>query len=87
MANRDKWIRASEVGEFVYCARAFHLRTCGVEATANREARVVGSRFHAAHAALSVRIERVERAARFVFLAAVLVGAVAAATWYFGHGR
>ena len=49
MAGRGRPIRASEVGEYVYCARAWWLRREGVEQTRGHEARAAGTAWHAEH--------------------------------------
>ncbi len=42
-------IRASEVGEYVYCARAWWLRRVAGEEPEGRERREAGTALHAAH--------------------------------------
>ena len=42
-------IRASEVGEFVYCARAWWLRRVAGEEPAGQERRALGTQLHARH--------------------------------------
>lgn len=42
-------IRASEVGEYVYCARAWWLRRVAGEEPEGRERRELGTAMHAAH--------------------------------------
>jgi CRISPR/Cas system-associated exonuclease Cas4 (RecB family) len=42
-------IRASEVGEYVYCARAWWLRRVAGEEPAGQERRDLGTRHHARH--------------------------------------
>ena len=49
MLGRGKMIRASEVGEYVYCARAWRLRREGVERTRGHEARAAGTAWHLEH--------------------------------------
>lgn len=49
MSGRGKLIRASEVGEYVYCARAWWLRREGVEQTRGHEARAAGTAWHREH--------------------------------------
>lgn len=45
----DKWIRASELNEYVYCRRAWWLRRVGGQTTANVRELAQGSRFHEEH--------------------------------------
>ena len=45
----DKWIRASELNEYVYCRRAWWLRRVGGQATVNVRELAQGSRFHEEH--------------------------------------
>jgi CRISPR/Cas system-associated exonuclease Cas4 (RecB family) len=42
-------IRASEIGEYVYCARAWWLRRVAGEEPAGQERREQGTAIHAAH--------------------------------------
>ena len=49
MSGRGRLIRASEVGEYVYCARAWRLRRAGVERTRGHEARAAGTAWHVEH--------------------------------------
>ncbi len=75
------------MAEVVFCARAWHLRASGRGATANAEARAAGRRVHTAHAASSVRIERIDLLSRVFLMLAMLVGVAAAATWLLGLGQ
>jgi len=49
LPGRGKMIRASEIGEYVYCARAWRLRREGVEQTRGHEARAAGTEWHTEH--------------------------------------
>ena len=44
----DKWIKASEIGEYLYCQRAWWYRLQG-ETTANVAELALGSQVHAQH--------------------------------------
>jgi CRISPR/Cas system-associated exonuclease Cas4 (RecB family) len=80
MANtRPALLRASEVGEYVYCARAWWLRrVAGVE-PAGAERREQGAALHAAHG-------RAVAASRLLLVAAVLLALVAVALLALSHG-
>lgn len=74
MGERGKLIRASEVGEYVFCARAWRLRLEGHEATMGREAREAGTAWHLRHG----RAVRRARRLRLVAAAALALAIVAA---------
>ncbi len=83
--GRTRVIRASEIGEYVYCHRAWWLgRVIGVE-NANRTELEAGIARHQAHGR-TVRLALIMRQAAIVLvLAAVLIGLVL--LWLsFGHG-
>ena len=47
--QRRRWIRASEIGEYSYCRRAWWLRHVAGYVPAGRERRERGVALHAAH--------------------------------------
>ena len=66
-------LRASEIGEYVFCHRAWWLdRVLGVE-SAHREQMDTGVAQHAAHGRAVQRADSLGRAARFCFLFALLL--------------
>lgn len=68
-------IRASEVGEYVYCARAWRLRREGVEQTRGHAARAAGTAWHAEHGrevAAAARLRRLSWAAGLLALLCAL---------------
>ena len=78
-------IRASEIGEYVYCHRAWWLgRVKGVE-NANRAALDAGLVRHRAHGAQVQRSEWLQRAAVVLVLVAVVLGLVLAVMIVGGH--
>ena len=64
-SERKELVRASGMGEYVYCARAWWLRREGVVPTRGGEARAAGTRWHESHG------RSVERARRLRLVAAV----------------
>ncbi|HEX8723003.1 MAG TPA: hypothetical protein VF736_20455 [Pyrinomonadaceae bacterium] len=47
--ERERFVRASGMGEYVYCARAWWLRREGVRPTRGGESRAAGTRWHESH--------------------------------------
>ena len=83
--QNDDWISASEIGEFVFCARAHHLKRAGTQPVANEVARESGS---AHHRAIGKRVRRVEPARRLaVGLLLVALGLVALLVVYWLRSR
>jgi hypothetical protein len=75
-SNENRVIRASEIGEYIYCHRAWWLgRVKGVE-NANREQLDVGVVRHRAHGQMVRRAQLLQRAAFALALLAVGLGAV-----------
>ena len=75
MAARGRYIRASEVGEYVFCARAWRLRRDGHAPDRGGIARAAGEEWHRRHGR-SVR--RARRLRRLSFVLALLALAVLA---------
>jgi hypothetical protein len=67
-------IRASEIGEYVFCARAWRLRVEGVEASGTGEARARGTAWHKEHGR-DVRAARTLR--RLAYIATMLAALLA----------
>ncbi len=75
MSGRGKkYIRASEVAEYAYCARAWRLRADGHEPASGHERRAEGETWHLAHGREVERARRMRLVARFAFLAACVIG-------------
>jgi type IV secretory pathway TrbF-like protein len=72
-SDRKDFVRASGMGEYVYCARAWWLRREGVTPTRGGEARAAGTRWHESHGRSVVRAKRLRLvAAVCVYLALAL---------------
>ena len=80
--ERRNLIRASGMGEYVFCARAWWLRTQGVEAGGWSKARARGTAWHREHGRGVKSARRLRRlAAVATVLAALLALAIFAAWW------
>lgn len=67
-------IRASEVGQYAYCARAWWLgRVLGYESERAEEMRL-GQEAHRAHGRMVVGYQRLQQAAYILLLLALLIG-------------
>jgi hypothetical protein len=64
-------ITASEIGAFVYCAKAWHLQRCGDEAEG--ESLEEGAAFHQKHGAGVSLAERLDRIGKSLVLTALLL--------------
>ena len=74
MSGRGKYIRASEVAEYVYCARAWRLRADGHEPASGHKRRAAGEAWHLAHGREVARARSLRLLAKFAFLAALVTG-------------
>jgi hypothetical protein len=69
--DRSPIIAASEIGAFVYCAKAWHLRRCGDEAQS--ECLEEGVIFHQKHGAGISLAERLDRIGKSLALTALIL--------------
>lgn len=74
MKGRGKYIRASEVAEYVYCARAWRLRVDGHEPASGHGRRAEGEAWHLAHGQTIVRARRMRLIAMVAFALALVAG-------------
>ena len=80
-----KLIRASEIGEYVFCARAWRLRVEGVEASGWGEARERGTTWHREHGRGVRGASNLRRLAQVAAaLAAALALVICALRWWRG---
>ena len=84
MTERGKLIRASEIGEYVFCARAWWLRTKGFEAGGWSVARERGTAWHKEHGRGVKSARRLRRLAAAATLLAALLALVIFAAWWRG---
>ncbi len=71
-SQRQPVITAAEIGEFVYCAKAWQLKRDGAEA--DSPALAEGIAFQTKHGAGVAQAARLQRAASLLFALAVLAG-------------
>ena len=74
MRENGSLISASEVGDYVFCARAWWLRASGHEATRLQAARDAGTEWHLAHGRTVASGRRLRLAASILMLTALLCG-------------
>lgn len=74
MKGRGKYLRASEVAEYVYCARAWRLRVEGHEPASGGARRAAGEAWHLEHGQAVARARRMRSLAYLAFALALLVG-------------
>jgi hypothetical protein len=82
LAAQKRLIRASEVGEYTFCARAWRLRVEGVEAGGGSEARAAGTAWHRRHGRGVEGARRLRRLATLATVLAALLALVIFATWW-----
>jgi CRISPR/Cas system-associated exonuclease Cas4 (RecB family) len=82
MNNRGALIRASEVGEYVFCARAWRLRLEGHEPhVKGRAAMEAGERWHREHGRSVRRARRLRVLAAISGLLALVIAALIVTFW------
>ena len=82
MGERRKLIRASEVGEYIFCARAWRMRLDGHEPTAGRDAREAGTAWHLGHGKSVRRARRLQLIAASAGLLAVVIAVLILLNWW-----
>ena len=70
-SSRKDLVRASGMGEYVYCARAWWLRREGVRPTRGGEARAAGTRWHESHGRTVSRARRLRLVSAVCFYLAL----------------
>jgi hypothetical protein len=79
--NRGNLIRASEIAEYVYCARAWKLRLDGHNPTTGQVARVAGEEFHQRHGRSVRRARRLNAIAYTCFVLAIIAALILLLRW------
>jgi hypothetical protein len=69
--NRSPLITAAEIGDFVYCAKAWYLKRCGDEARG--ESLDAGIKFHRKHGSGVSLANSLERTGKLLFLTALIL--------------
>ena len=82
-SRRSDTLTASEVGQYVYCARSWWLQRVGGHAPQNLAALEAGRRGHGEHGRRVRVMARQAAWARRLALVAVLLAAVLAVSWLF----
>ncbi|HEX7312323.1 MAG TPA: hypothetical protein VF297_00130 [Pyrinomonadaceae bacterium] len=75
--TRKDYVRASGMGEYVFCARAWWLRREGVRPTRGGEARAAGTRWHESHGRSVARAKRLRVVAAVCTYLALALGLLA----------
>lgn len=83
-SDRRDFVRASGMGEYVYCARAWWLRREGVRPTRGAEAREAGTRWHESHGRSVGRARRLRLVSAFCAYLALALAAVLLLVWWRG---
>ena len=84
MKDQQKLIKASEIGEYIFCARAWRLRVDGYEPTYGRQAREAGTAWHVRHGLATRRAQRLQRVAALTGLLAIIVATLLFLLWWWG---
>ncbi|HEX8847419.1 MAG TPA: hypothetical protein VF791_22435 [Pyrinomonadaceae bacterium] len=82
MNDRRKLIKASEIGEYVFCARAWRLRLEGCEPTSGQGAREAGTLWHLKHGRTVRRAERLRRVAAYSSFLTIVFAVLLLLLWW-----
>ncbi|MCA1849756.1 MAG: hypothetical protein LC672_01555 [Acidobacteria bacterium] len=83
-AGRKDYVRASGMGEYVFCARAWWLRREGVAPTRGGEARAEGTRWHEGHGRSVARAKRLRLVSAACAYLALALAALLVLLWWRG---
>jgi len=79
--NRGQLIRASEIGEYVFCAHAWKLRLDGHNPTTGQVARLAGEEFHQQHGRSVRHARRLNAVAFACFVLAIIAALILLLRW------
>ena len=79
--SRGQFIRASEIGEYTYCARAWKLKLDGHQPAAGRAARAAGEAWHRRHGRSVRQARRLRAFALLSLVVALVLAAVITFRW------
>jgi CRISPR/Cas system-associated exonuclease Cas4 (RecB family) len=82
MSRKQKFIRASEIGEYVFCARAWRLRVDGYAPTSGQQAREAGELWHRKHGRSVLHVRKLRRLASYSVLLAIALGVLTLLLWW-----
>ncbi len=80
--DRRLIIDASEVGEFVYCAKSWYLKRCGEVPQGSQLEK--GAAFHERHGATVLRAARLRKAGEWLSLIGLFLLVALALIWFAG---
>ena len=80
--SRGQFIRASEIGDYAYCARAWKLKLDGHRPTTGGKARAAGEAWHRAHGRSVQQVRRLKTLALLLFIVALTIAAVIVFRWF-----
>jgi len=80
--SRGQFIRASEIGEYAYCARAWRLRLDGHHPTVGGKARAAGEAWHREHGRAVRRVRRLKALSLLLFVVALTIAGVIVFRWF-----
>ena len=84
MRHKKEFMRASEVGEYVFCARAWRLRMEGHRPALGAEARTAGQRWHLRHGQSVARARRLRNISSACAYLALAVAVLILLFWWRG---
>jgi CRISPR/Cas system-associated exonuclease Cas4 (RecB family) len=82
--SRKDYVRASALGEYVFCARAWWLRREGVQPTRGGEARAAGTRWHESHGRSVARAKWLHLVSTVCIFLALVLALIELYMWWRG---
>ena len=84
MKDKQKLIKASEIGEYLFCARAWRLRLDGYAPTSGQQRREAGTAWHLKHGRTTRNARRLKRVAALAGLLAIVLAVLLLLLWWRG---